>query len=589
MTWQAWLTTTIIAVTLAMLIWERFSPARVMVGAVAVLVLSGILTPARALAGFINPGVLTVAVLFVMVSALRRSGAMAGLATAVLGHSRSLGLAQLRLLSISSGLSAFVNNTPVVATLTSAVVQWSRSHGLPASKLLLPMNYATILGGLCTLIGTSTNLIVAGLAKAHPGIPELHLFTPLSVGVCVAFAGIGFLLLFSRWLLPVRRTSVEQAGDTREYAVTMVVDDDGPLVGKRIEQAGLRHLDGSFLVELGRGGELLVAVTPDTTLRGGDRLVFVGASNAVAELRRIVGLSLADDQSFDLFESSHRRHLVEVVLSRLSPVIGQTLAGAHFRDRYGAVVIALSRNGQRLHQKPGEVVLHAGDTLLMEATPQFMKDHADAHDFLLVNRVDEVTPIQPGSAMRALAILAAMILANTVLGVDILLSASCAAVLVIASGCVNWRDALKAIDLPLLTVIGCSFALGAATEDTGLSSIAASQLLGFASDDPFWSLVLVYVAAVLFTELLTNNAAAVLVFPIAMAVSSRLGVSPMPFVMAVMVGASCGFVTPIGYQTNLIVYGPGGYRFSDYLRLGGPLNLVVGAAAIWSITRFWPF
>ncbi|HEX5755313.1 MAG TPA: SLC13 family permease, partial [Arenimonas sp.] len=574
MTWQAWLTVAVILATLGLLLWERFPPARIMLGAVTVLVLTGVLGPMRALAGFVNPGVLTVALLFVLVAALKRSGAMSGVATAVLGRSSGLLMAQARLLFSSAGLSAFVNNTPVVATRASAVVHWSRDSRIPASKLLLPMNYATILGGLCTLIGTSTNLVVAGLVKAHPELPELHLFTPLPVGICVALVGIGFLLLASRWLLPVRRTSVEQVRDAREFAVTMQVEAGGPLVGKRIDHAGLRHLGGSFLVELGRGGELLVAVTPDTVLRGGDRLVFVGGSDSVAELRRIAGLRLADEQDFDPFADGGRRHLVEVVLAQLSPLVGKTLREAKFRDSYGAAVLALSRHGQRLHQKLGEVALHPGDTLLLETTPAFLEQHAESHDFLLVNRIDDLQPVRRGLAARALSVLLAMILANTVFGVDILLSAACAAVLVVVLGCVDWRDALRSIDVPLLTVIACSFALGAATEVTGLAAEVAGQLLGLASADPFWTLVLVYVAAVLFTELLTNNAAAVLVFPIGLAAAAQLGVSAMPFVMAVMVGASCGFITPIGYHTNLIVYGPGGYRFSDYIRLGAPLNLV---------------
>ena len=587
--WQAWLTIGVVLATLGLLWWGRLGPDKVLAGAAGLLMLSGVLTPVQALAGFWNPGVLTVAVLFVLVAALRSTGAIHWIGRGVLGPPRGELRARLRLSGLAGVLSAFVNNTPIVATLTSAVETWSRASGVPPSKLLLPMNYATILGGMCTLLGTSTNLIVAGLVVAH-GLPAMAMFDPFPVAFPVLLAGLLYLAVASRWLLPVRRSAFDQAAqDAREYAVEMLVTEGGGLAGKSVAAAGLRHLKGSFLIELSRARDLLTAVGPDTVLRAGDRLVFVGGTDAVRELRRIPGLRPATDQWFKLDTVSGKRHLAELVLSRFSPAVGHTLRESGFRDRYGAVVIAVNRHGQRLHQKPGDVVMQAGDTLLVETEPDFTARFGTASDFLTVTLLDGERPVDRRRALTTLGILGVMVLANSVLGLPILWSAVGAALAVVLARCVRLTELWRSLDLRLLLVIACSFALGAAVDRTGVAAAVASGLGGLAGSDPFASLVLVYVMAVVFTELLTNNAAAILLFPIAVGVSGQLGVSPMPFVIALMIGASAGFMTPIGYQTNLMVYGPGGYRFGDYVRLGAPLSLVVGLVALWLIPRFFPF
>jgi di/tricarboxylate transporter len=451
------------------------------------------------------------------------------------------------------------------------------------------MNYATILGGMCTLVGTSTNLIVAGLVLRHGGIEPLEMFDPLGVGAAAAVAGGLYLLVASRWLLPERRSALQQAGDIREYVVEMLVEAGGPVAGRSIGEARLRQLAGSFLVELVRDGELHSAVPPTEVLRGGDRLVFVGATDAVRELRRVPGLRPASDQVFKIDDAGGQRTLVEVVLSSFSPAVGRTLVQSAFRSHYNAAVIAVARRGERLPRKPGEVVMQAGDTLLLETDAGFARRHVGSADFLLVNEVDGAPRVDRPRALVSLGVIALMILANTVLGVDILVSALVAALLVLLARCVHVAELRRSVDLRLIMVIACSFALGAALERSGVAALAATALGGLAGGDPFRTLVLVYVAAVVFTEIVTNNAAAVLVFPIAVSAAATVGADPMPFVIATMMGASAGFITPIGYQTNLMVYGPGGYRFTDYVRLGLPLSLVVGAAVLATIPLFWAF
>ncbi|MFC7301551.1 SLC13 family permease [Cognatiluteimonas weifangensis] len=587
--WQGWLTIAVVVATLGLLLWERFTPDKVLAGAALVLMGTGVLAPTQALAGFWNPGVLTVAVLFVLVAALKSTGAIRWIGDWVLGRPRGAFAAQARLVGIASPLSAFINNTPIVAMLTSAIEHWSRRSGIAPSRLLLPMNYATILGGMCTLLGTSTNLIVAGLVHQHGGMPALRMFDPLAVGAVAAVAGGAYLLTLGRWLLPERRSALQQAADTREYVVEMLVEAAGPVAGISIGQARLRRLAGSFLVELVRDGDVHVAVAPEVRLQGGDRLVFVGVTDAVRELRRLPGLRPATEQLFKIDDAGGQRTLVEVVLSPYSPAVGKTLVESAFRSRYNAAVIAVARRGERLRVKPGDAVLQAGDTLLVETDAGFLRRHGGGADFLMASEIDGAARVHRPRALTVLALVGAMILANTVFGIDILLSAVAAAVLALLAGCVRLAELRRSLDLRLIVVIACSFALGAALERSGVAALVAAQLMAWAGADPFWTLVLVYVAAVAFTELVTNNAAAVLMFPIAVAAATQLGVQPMPFVIAIMMGASAGFITPIGYQTNLMVYGPGGYRFTDYVRVGLPLSLVVGVAVLWAIPRFWAF
>lgn len=584
---EAWLTIAVVLITLGLLIWERFAPHVIMLCSVAVLALSGVLTPMRAVAGFVNTAVLTVAVLFVLVAALRSTGAIRWVAAWVLGRPRGLFAAQARLIGVSSLLSAFINNTPVVAMLAAAVENWSRHSLMAVSKLLIPLSYATILGGLCSLIGTSTNLVVAGLMKAHPELPVLHMFDPAWVGVPAMLVGGLYLLTVGRWLLPDRRTALDQAEDTQKYVLEMCVEDNGPLVFRTVLDAGLRNLTGLFLVEVQRRGEPMAA-TPETVLQGSDRLVFVGVADGLRELRHTAGLRHAEDQVFKV-GSGEGRHFVEAVLSRLSPVVGKSLRNARFRNRYGAVVVAVTRHGQQLRQKPGDVVLQAGDTLLLEATPSFTRDYAESRDFLMVNLLDDTPPVQRKRAITALAVLGLMIAANTVLHVDIFFSALAAAAAVLISGCVTPKAAWRAIDFPLIIVIACAFAVGAAIDQTGVAAATAHLLMRLGVGDPFWTLVLVYILTMVFTEFLTNNAAAVLMFPIGLAAAEQLGVNPMPFIIAVMVGASASFITPIGYQTNMMVYGPGGYRFMDYVKVGTPLSIVIGLVVMWVIPLVWPF
>ncbi|WP_295405310.1 SLC13 family permease [uncultured Thiocystis sp.] len=589
MIWDAWLAIAVVVLVIGSLALTKLAADLVLVAGVTLLLFAGVLTPAEALAGLSNEGMVTVAVLYVVAAGLRETGAMAWLAQGVLGRPKTLARAQFRLMAPVMGMSAFLNNTPVVAMFLPAVNDWARRNRLPISKLLIPLSYAAILGGTCTLIGTSTNLVVNGLMIEHGGLPGLGMFDIAWVGVPSALLGMGYLVLFGRWLLPDRKPVISDLDDPREYTVEMLVEPASPLVGKTIEGAGLRHLPGMYLLELERDGEVLPAIAPHQRLQANDRLVFVGVVDSVLDLQRFRGLVPAGDQIFKLNVPRPERCLTEAVVSDSCPLIGKSIREGHFRNRYDAAVIAVARNGERIQGKIGNIVLRPGDTLLMEADPGFADRQHNSRDFFLVSRVPDSRPLRQNRALIAIAILAAMVLVVTLEWLPMLQASMAAAGLMLVTRCLNSGEARAAVDWKVLIAIAASFALGFALEKTGAARFVAENVVQLAQGDPWVTLAVVYLVTMLFTEIITNNAAAVLMFPIALSTSQALGVSFMPFAIAIMMAASASFSTPIGYQTNLMVYGPGGYRFSDYFRIGIPLNLLMAVLTITIAPLVWRF
>ncbi len=548
----------------------------------------GILSVEDAFAGFNNTGLLTVGVLFVVVKGLRETGSIDWVAHSVLGRPQSLRGALARLLFPVIGVSAFLNNTPVVAMLIPAVTDWARRLRLPASKLMLPLSYAAILGGTCSLIGTSTNLVVSGLAAAQTDLPPIGMFEITWVGLPCALIGSLFILLVSPKLLPARGSAASQLRDPREYMAEMIVPAGSPLAGKSIEAAGLRHLPGAYLVSIDREQESLPAVGPEQILKANDRLVFAGIVESIKELQNLRGLVPATNQVFKLDSPRYRRQLFEAVVSNSCPLTGKTIREGRFRNRYNAVVVAAARNGERIQSKIGDIVLQPGDTLLIEAGRSFAAQQKDSRDFFLVSSIEDSTPRRYEHAPLAAAILAGMVVVSAAGWMPILLAATVAAALMVLTRCCSIGDARASIDWPVLIAIGASLGVARALEQSGGAGTLASAALGVAGKNPWLVLATIYTVTSLLTEILTNNATVALVFPIALAAAQRLDVSPYPFVMAIMMAGSASFATPIGYQTNLMVYGPGGYRFSDYLRLGTPMNLVIGLASVILIPLIWP-
>lgn len=588
MEWDAIVTLCTLAAVLGTLIFTRLAADLVLVAAMTFLLVSGILAPAQALAGFGNPGVVTIAVLYVVAAGLKETGAVQWIARRMLGHPQTARGAQLRMIAPTGLLSGFMNNTAVVAMFIPAIQDWAQRLGIPASKLLLPLSYAAILGGTCTLIGTSTNLVVDGLLQSQLDI-HLGLFDLVWIGIPLLIVGGAFLVLFAGRLLPDRGGVTEELEQVREYGVEVEVDSPGPLVGLTIAEAGLRALNYGYLTEIDRGGRLITAVEPDRTLQAGDKLYFVGAPECASELRRIQGLKPANGSVHKLEVANHQRCLVEVVLGQEFPALGKTIRDSRFRTRFNAVILSLSREGKRVPGKLGDITFKMGDTLLLEASHEFAEQYRFRRDFLLVSALNDSTPPDFHKAPRALGILLLMVIASASGLLSILEAAFLAAGAMLVAGCLTASRARRSLDLPVLVVIAASFALGSAMTETGAAQWVAQSLMGLGEFSPWVMLALIYLLTAAFTEVITNNAAAVLMFPIALATSDQLGVSVLPFAVTVMIAASASFITPLGYQTNLMVYGPGRYRFTDYVRIGMPLSLLVAVVAIGVIPMVWSF
>ncbi len=589
MTVEIVITLAVVVGVLVLLTASRLETDVVLVGAMIALTLSGVLKPDQALQGFASSGVMTIAALYIVVAGLRETGAMAWISRWVLGRPRSLVVAQAKLNVVTSVLSAVINNTPVVALFIPVAQEWSARFGYSISKLLLPMNHMVILAGMCTLIGTSTNLIVNSMLVKTVPDSGLSLFSLIWIGLPLTAIGFVYMLVAPRWLLPDRQGPVEQLENAREYSVEARVTPNGPLVGRSIAEVGLRSMKYAFVLEIARGERLLTAVRPDEVLLANDRVTFVGVVDAVNELRRIPGLLVAEDQTFQLNLRHAQRCLVEIVLAPSSPMVGQTMRESGFRSTYNAAVISISRDGARLEGKIGEVRLRAGDTMLIEADHGFVERHKYNRDFLLVSSLQDSTPPDFARAPLAFLILVAMLVMGSLEWIPLFQASFIAAGLMIATGCVTLSVARRSIEYPVLVGIAASFALGFALAESGAADLLAGWIGTIAEGDPFWALVVLYVVSVILTELITNNAAGVLMFPIAMAVAQAANASYLPYVVIVMVGASAGFITPIGYQTNLMVYGPGGYRWIDYIRFGTPLSIVIGIATVLIVPRVWPF
>jgi di/tricarboxylate transporter len=585
---DAWLTVAVLTAILALLVATNVAADLAMFGGLTVLLLAGIITPREALAGMAEPAMVTVAALFIVAAGIRETGALHLVIDRVFGRPRSVFRAQLRMMLPVAGISAFMNNTPLVAMLLPVVTDWSKKMRLSPSKLLMPLSFATILGGLATKIGTSTNVIVSGLMLAQLGRP-MAMFELAYLGVPAALAGILYMVSMSRFLLPERKPAITNLEDPRAYTIEMTVDPGSALEGKSIEEAGLRHLSGMYLMEIDRNEQILTAVGPETRLQGKDRLIFVGIVDSVVELQRIRGLKPATDQVFKLDAPSHERCLVEAVVSDSCPVVGKNIREARFRSLYDAAVIAVARSGERIQKKIGDIVLRSGDTLLLATHPSFVDRQRNSRDFFLVSPVEGSAPPSHERAVLALAVLGLMVLGLSFQIRSEAVVALSAAGLMLLTRCCSTAAARRSLDWQVLLTIAASIGFGAALQKTGADRAIASGLVTLAGTNPYAVLVALYGVTMLFTEVLSNNTAAVLMFPIALATARSLQVEPMAFLMPITIAASCGFATPIGYQTNLMVYGPGGYRFSDYLRFGGILNLIVWIITVALAPMVWPF
>lgn len=588
MSWEGWFALGVTVSVLGTLISARLAPHMVMLGALALLSISGVLTPSEALVGFSNPGVLTVMVMFVMAAGIHASGGIELLLEKVLGRPNSERHALLRIFVPVTLLSAFLNNTPVVATMIPALRGWAKRIDIAPSKLMIPLSYAAILGGMVTLIGTSTNLVVNGQYQALTGEPGFALFDITIIGLPIAICGLLFMgIFFPRWLPNYRDN--EAFGSLREFTLEVMVNAHGPLAGKTITEAGLRNLKRIFLTEIERDGKTLTAVSPDETLQGNDRLVFAGDTDAISDLLKINGLQPPKEQEGDapVVAKNGERKLVEVVVSNHCTAIGHAIRDAQFRNRYGAVVLAVARNGERVRGNLGSIKLRAGDTLLLQTSPAFMARQRHSRDFLLANELDHDQP-RHEKACLAWGILVGVVAAAGLGWLTMLNAALLGAGAMLLTGCLTVNQAERSIDYSVFVTIAASFALGSALDKTGVAHQLAQQIITVSSGHPFLMLLLTYLMVSVLTEMITNNAAAILMLPIVLQMTQQTGLAAEPFVFAIMMAASASFATPLGYQTNLMVYGPGNYKFRDFIKVGLPMNVFIGTISVVLIYLLFP-
>lgn len=586
MTPDAWITLAVLAVALAALARDVASPATVVFGGTVTLLVIGVIDISQAFAGFSNPGPITVAALYVLAAAVDKTGALGPLMRRTLGERGVIRRPLLRLLGPTVAASAFLNNTPIVAMLTPQVAAWAERRRLSPSKFLMPLSFAAILGGVITVIGTSTNLVVSGQMDAL-GLRPIGFFEITKLGLPIAAVGILMLVALAPRVLPSRRSARQEVmEDAKRFTVEMVIEPGGPLDGKTVEKAGLRNLAGVFLTSIDRGDTVIAPVRPQTVLRGNNQLRFSGRSDEVVDLRTMRGLRSAEEEHVLDLDSGVRYY--EAVIGAESPMVGNTLRDVGFRDHYQAAVLAIHRAGQMVDAKLGTVQLRVGDTLILIADDGFRDRWKNRLDFILVAEMDDNPPITSRNArIVAVLLLGLVILAATEI-VPILQGSLVTALALIGFRVLTPDEARRAVDLEVIGVIAAAFGLAAAVQSSGLADTVADGLVSMF--DRFGTsgvLLGVVLSTVLLTELVTNNAAALLMLPIGIAAAVRADADPRGFAIAVAVAASASFLTPIGYQTNTMVYGPGGYRFSDYARLGAPLTAMMIGTIVVLVPVFW--
>ncbi len=584
---DAWLTLAVIALVLYALVRDLTSPATAVFAGTVLLLVSGVIDASQAFAGFSNSGPITVAALYVLAAAVEKTGALGPLMRRTLGERGTLRRPLLRLLGPTVASSAFLNNTPIVAMLVPQVTAWAERRNISPSKLLMPLSFGAILGGVITVIGTSTNLVVSGQMDAA-GMRPIGFFEIAKVGLPVAILGTVLVIALAPRVLPSRRSAKQGLLDeSNRFTVEMVVDPAGPMDGKTVEEAGLRHLSGVFLAAVDRGDTVIAPVRPETVLRGDNRLRFVGRSDEVLDLRSMRGLRSAEEEHVLSLDPMVR--YFEAVVGAESPLVGRTLVDVGFRSRYQAAVLAISRSGQLLDAKLGTVSLRVGDTLIVIADPGFRDRWRNRLDFILVAEMDGSPPITSRNAKIVATLLLGLVVLAAMDIVPILQGSLVASLVLIGLRILSPDEARRSVDLEVIGVIASAFGLAAAVESSGLALTVAEGLVRlFEPVGTSGVLLGLVLTTVVLTELITNNAAALLMFPIAVAAANAEGLDPRGAAIAVAVAASASFLTPIGYQTNTMVYGPGGYRFSDYVRLGAPLTVVMIATIVVLVPVFWP-
>ena len=588
----------LLALTLASFVWEKFPPDVTAVTLFAILLVTGLLPSENAFAVFANPAPVTVGAMFILSAALVKCGVV----DRISGFVERAGtlpypIVILVMVALVATLSAFVNNTPVVVVFLPVALGLARKMNLAPSKLLIPLSYAAVLGGTCTLVGTSTNLIVNGIAVAN-GEPTVRLFELAQLGLPVAIIGGIYLAIVGKKVLPVREmlTDILSDEERREYLTEAFVQNESPMIGKTLHDSGLKANRGVRVLEIVRHG-VAIRIDPQTTeLEAGDRLILSCRPKGIAAARSVEGLDLVSDLQLGLEQiAAHEGSLVEAVVLPQSELVGKTVRGVNFRQRFRMVAVALHRKGRNVREAIETLPIEPGDVLLMMGTDEAINALRSSNDLVLFDRARTPTKSPTGQIALVLGVIGGVISCAALGILPIEIAAVCGVVILLLSKILTSKEAYASVEWNLIFLIFGMLAMGMALESTGAAGLLATGLvdginaLGSTEHRAIIALAIIYLTTMVLTEILSNTAIAALMAPIALQVASELGVDARPFIVAVMFAASAAFSTPIGYQTNTYVYGVGGYRFTDFFKIGIPLNLMCFTMAVIFIPRYWPF
>ena len=589
MSTDAWIMLAILILMFVLLIWDKFPAWLIFMGTIAVCMTLGLAPEGDLLKGFGNSGVVTVAILFVVAAGMYTTGAITLLADRFIGLPKSLTSAQLKILGPTAVGSAFLNNTPLVAMMIPVVRDITRVTGLAAGKLYMPMSFASILGGASTLIGTSVNLILAGLILDQFG-QEVGIFFPTKLGLPAALIGVAFIMLVgTRLLSSPQKEDEEEDVARRLYRAEFVVEESAPLIDKTLGDTGHLESDQANLTEMRRADGTEVEFDAETIVQQGDELVFAVEADAVPDLWMTIGFA-PNIQPPSISSERYTHRLVEVVVQARARQIGQTVADVRQADdSYQAYLVALSRAGNAPKGALLDLRIEPGDTAVLEVTDSFFYDNRREEDFALTKRLRGYRVQRVNRAIAASVITLAMV-GLAAFGVMSMLNAALlAALAMLLTGCIDVRRAFQSVEWETLVVLGAAIGLEAAVTATGLSAAIAGLLARIGGDSPTMALAAVFIGCIIMTNVITNAAAAAFMFPIAVTMAASLDVSFEPFAVILMLGCSYAFINPAGYQTNLMVQKPGNYGFVDYAKVGVPLTIIVGIVAIWLAPILYAF
>ena len=580
----------VIAFLIGSLYTNYIGPGLTFVIAIAVLGLTQILTPAEILSGLANEQIAVIIMLLVLGDVVKKSSVIDNIFNKAFENAKTYRQFMARMTIMVSGFSAFLNNTPLVALMMPFVNDWSKKHGISASKLLIPLSYAAILGGCATLIGTSTNLVVNSLVVDQhiiPGLQPLNIFDFSFVGVPMIIFGISYLIIFGHKLLPDHKDiSKTISTNTREFIAEVRVTKKASFEGKTIEEAKLRNLKGLFLVEILRGEETIKPVTPQTKLSAEDILMFAGNTDTISDfVTTKEGLQLSQ---VGMFAKLRHSELVEVVIPHNSTLINKTAKTSSFRGRFDAAIIAIHRNGERISGKIGDVRLRPGDVLLLITGEDFAKNASESNDIYPLNKIKEFKKLPSYKSITLIGGTLTAILLSGLGVVSLFVALLILILLLIVMGIASSKDIAKGIDFNLILIIAMSLALGTAMVKTGVADIISHYTFEMLTPLGIVGIMAgIFILTNLLGSIITNIGTVALTFPIVLTLATNLNLNPKPFILLVAFAGAASFITPIGYQTNLMVYGPGRYKFTDFFRIGLPLAIIYMIVAVGGL--IWQF